>query len=395
MTNLALAGVKVLDLTQGIAGPYATKILAGFGAEVIKIENPNKGDVARRMGPFLHDEPHSEKSGLFIYLNGNKKSVTLNLKTTTGVHIFNKMAAKSDIIIESFKPGTMERFSLGYDNLHKIKPSLVVTSISNFGQNGPYRNFKSGHLVAWGMSGGRYNDGEPGKRPVQGPGWITHYITGLFAIAGTATALYHARRTYDGQHVDISMMEAIMMVTTYPAVAQSYLGVPYNSISLAPELMKCKDGYVGINSWGIAQWKTMCVFLGMPELAEDPLLQNDKSIREHQDLIRAAFAEKIAKREKKELFESAGGWHVPISLPLTTKEILESPQHISRNYFDNIDHPLIGKVTMPGAPFKMTATPWRSEKAAPLLGQHNKEVYSQMLRYTVDDLKRLKEGGVI
>ena len=162
MMEEALAGIKVIDLTHYIAGPYCTRLLGGFGANVTKIEKPGEGDPARRMGPFLNDEPGPEKSGLFLYLNSNKKGITLNLKSNTGVKIFKELVKDADIVVENFSPGVMARLGLDYQTLEKTNPRLVMTSISNFGQTGPYRDYKSAHITAWGMRGGRYTDGEPG-----------------------------------------------------------------------------------------------------------------------------------------------------------------------------------------------------------------------------------------
>ncbi len=182
MAEEALKGLKILDLTQGIAGPTCTRILAGFGADVVKIEKPREGDPARLIGPFLNDEPGTERSGLFLYLNNNKKSITLNLKSKTGRELFKDMVKDADAVIESYKPGTMSHMGLSYKVLEKINPHLVVTSISSFGQTGPYKDYKLTHLIAWGMSGGRFAHCDPpGNRPVLGGGWLTHYLAGIFS----------------------------------------------------------------------------------------------------------------------------------------------------------------------------------------------------------------------
>jgi crotonobetainyl-CoA:carnitine CoA-transferase CaiB-like acyl-CoA transferase len=371
-------------------------MLADFGADVIKIERPDGGDPARRLGPFLNDEPGPERSGLFFYLNNNKKSVTLNLKSATGVKIFKELAKDADVVVESFKPGTMARFGLDYQTLERINPKLVMTSISNFGQNGAYRDYKSNHLITWGMSGARYNDGEPGVKPVQAGGWLTHYIAGVQAVVGTATALYQRSETGSGQHVDISILESAILVTCYPTVAYSYFGVAHNAIS-RPYLgiFQCRDGHIGLNVYTLAQWEMMCAFFGMPELVKDPRFQNLADINLFLEAARAMFAPLVKERGKMELFQSGNEWRIPLALVPTTQEILDSPQHQARGFFEEVEHPVMGKVTMPGAPFKMMETPWQLRNRAPLLGEHNEEVYCHQLGYSKDNMVKLREGGII
>ncbi len=410
MAEQALAGIKVLDLSHHIAGPYCTRILAGFGADVIKIEKPGEGDPARNMEPFLNDEPGPERSGLFLYLNSNKKSITLNLRSNTGLKIFKELAKDADLVVESFSPGVMDRFGLGYPVLKEINPGLVMTSISNFGQTGPYRDYKSSHLIAWGTSGGRYGYCEPaGNRPVQGGGWLTHYITGVFGLIGAATALYHRNESGNGQHVDVSMLTSVMLTSLHTAVVHSYrkknLGtdvltpseqVPYGYGITPLGILPCKDGYIGVNALTEAQWELICAFFGMPELLEDPKFQRKiGGIREHLDEAAALFSPQLMEWDRLELFHSGVEWRIPFGLVQTTEEILDSPQHKARKYFEEVDHPVMGKVTMPGAPFKMMETPWQLKNPAPLLGEHNEEVYCQRLGYTKDDLVRLREQGVI
>ena len=396
ITKQALAGVKVLDLSHCIAGPYCTKLLAGFGADVLKIEKPAEGDPARHMGPFLDDQPGPERSGLFLYLNSNKKSITLNLKTKAGVKIFKELAKGADVVVESCRPGVMERLGLDYQSLEKMNPRLVMTSVSDFGQTGPYRDYKSSHLIAWGMSGGRYNDGEPGKRPVVTGGWLSEYIAGVFGAAGTATALFQRNKTGSGQHVDISLLESMMLMPIYPAVHYSYSNAIHTGggkarVGISP----CKDGYIGLMIYQLMHWQMMCAFFGMPELAEDPKFQTVKDVIEHLDEARAIMAPLVKDREKMELFQSGNEWRIPFALVPTTQEVLDSPQHQARGFFEEVDHPVMGKVTMPGAPFKMDKTPWQLKSPAPFLGEHNEEIYCRLLGYSKEDLVRLTGQGVI
>jgi len=375
MTQQALDGVRVLDLTQGIAGPYCTRLLAGFGAEVMKIEKPGGGDPARGIGPFLNDEPGPERSGLFLYLNGNKKSIILDLKSRAGVEAFRELARDADIVIEGFRPGVMDRLGVGYEELKKLNPGLVMTSISNFGQTGPYRDYKSNHLIAWGMAGGYYTQGTPGERPHQAGGWITHCIAGVHAAAGTALALYRRNETGQGQHVDVSIHESMVLAPTYPAVVSSYRGEVYNRIGMCYlGIMPCKDGYISLNIYTMRHWEMICSFFGMPELLEDPRFETQVGVNTNVVEARKFFYSSVKEWEKDKLFQAGNEWRIPFGLVPTTKEVLQSPQHQARGFFETVDYPVIGEVTMPGAPFKMTDTPWRQRSPAPLLGEHTEAI---------------------
>jgi crotonobetainyl-CoA:carnitine CoA-transferase CaiB-like acyl-CoA transferase len=398
---MALAGVRVVDLTHCIAGPYCTKLLAGFGADVIKIERPGTGDPARGVGPFLDDEPGPERSGLFLYLNSGKKGITLNLKSSAGVRILKELVEKADVVVESFRPGVMKRLGLDYSSLQKISPHLIMTSISNFGQTGPYRDYKSAHIVTWGMSGA-----EPMRRPTQGPGWVTHCMAGVHAAVGTAFALYERRQSGHGQQVDVSMLESAMLLTLYPATRDSYAqaevspagyGVKdLNRISTAfLQTFPCRDGVIGLNAYQMVHWQQMCAFFGVPELLQDPRFESMGGIIQHLDEARAVFAPLVKDRQKMELLHSGQEWRMPFAVAETTEDICRSPQHQARGFFMEIEHPVMGRVTMPGAPFKMMRTPWQLRGPAPLLGQHNEEVYCGQLGYSRAELVTLREQGVI
>jgi crotonobetainyl-CoA:carnitine CoA-transferase CaiB-like acyl-CoA transferase len=396
MTEQALSETKVLDLTHYIAGPYCTRLLAGFGAEIIKIERPDGGDPARRIGPFLNDEPGAERSGLFLYLNSGKKSITLNLKSDSGVKIFKELVRDADVVVENFAPRVMPSLGLDYEVLSRINPQLVMTSVSNFGQTGPYRDFKSSHLVAWGMSGGRYADGEPGKKPVQGGGWLSHYIAGLYGAIGTANALYQSRATGKGQPVDISIFELMLFQSPFPPVVYSYQGVVHAATTRARiGVFECQDGYVGLNVYTMLQWEMLCTMLGLSDYLQDPNSPKLGDVRERYDEVRALFSPIVKEKTREELFQMGTEWRVPISFVPTTAEILESPQHRERGFLEEVDHPVMGKVTMPGAPFKMSETPWQMKNPAPWLGEHNEDIYCHRLGYSKDELVRLRERGVV
>ena len=207
LTQYALSDIRILDFTQNIAGPYCTKLLADYGAEVIKVERPGVGDGARRIGPFPKDTPHPEKSGTFLHLNTNKRSITLDLTTDEGRQTALDLAARADAVVESFRPGTMDSFALGYDALSEVNPKLVMTSISNFGQTGPYRDWRGSEIIFYGMGGELYSTGVSEKEPLKLGGTVGLYQAGTVAAYSTLGAIFAARDQANGQRVDVSIME--------------------------------------------------------------------------------------------------------------------------------------------------------------------------------------------
>lgn len=203
----ALSDLRVLDLTWYIAGPYCTKLLADYGAQVIKVERPGRGDPARRMGPFPNDEPHPEKSGLFLYLNTNKKSVTINLKSTTGIELLRELVREADVLVENFAPRVMPSLGLSYHMLSNINPALVMVSISNFGQIGPYRDYRASELILYGIGGAMNATGTLDGGPLKLGGNVVQYQAGVVAAVATMGAVLASRFRGVGQHVDISIIE--------------------------------------------------------------------------------------------------------------------------------------------------------------------------------------------
>ena len=400
MLEQALSGVKVLDLTWYIAGPYCTKLLADHGADVLKIERPGEGDPARRIGPFLDDEPHSEKSGLFLYLNTSKRSITLNLKTRAGVKLFKELAREADVMVENYSPGTMARLGLGYEALEKLNPKLVMTSLSNFGQTGPYRDYKSAHLVHNAMGGWMYSIGEPHREPLQVGGWFAHYVAGVCAAVATAGALYHQRETGEGQYIDLSMMECMIPIHIANMVMTPYLGwsrkrVGNIIVTGFGYLASCQDGYLGVNAWTPQQWEELCRFIGMPEIIDEPKYRAPTGRRDYAREITARIDPWFRDKKKEETFYAAQERRVPFGLAPTTEELLNLVQLKAREWFVDVEHPVTGTVPYPGAPFKMSETPRRLRRSAPLLGEHNWEVYGKQLGHSREDLVRLKERGAI
>ena len=399
----ALSDVRVLDLTHYVAGPYCTKLLADYGAEVVKIEKPGEGDGARRMGPFLGDGPHPEKSGLFLHLNTSKKGITLNLKTRTGIEIFKKLVKDVDILVENFEPRVMTSLGMDYETLADINPRLVMTSISNFGQTGPYRDYKTTELVVFAMGPHMFVEGEPDRQPLKYPGYKAQYLAGTNAAAVTMGALFGSKATGEGQQVDVSIMECL---SSPPEGAAGVIN--YDFCGREPDrpgwrreggypwgIYPCKDGYVFI--WGIVPmfWPRTVQFLDMPELSEDPRFATPQARREHHRDFDAIFMPWLMERTQQEVVSSAQAHRLPCTPVYTIDGVVKDAQSKARGFFVEIEHPVAGKITYPGLPFRLPETPSQPQRPAPLLGQHNREVYRERLGYTGEELVRLRQLGVI
>lgn len=399
----ALSDVKVLDLTHYIAGPYCTKLLADYGADVIKVERPGVGDGARGLGPFYRDESHPERSGLFLHLNTNKKGVTLNLKSETGKKIFKELVKNVDIVVENFSPHVMPELGLDYKILKEVNPKLVMTSISNFGQTGPYRDFKASDIILFGMGGDMHGSGLPDREPVKYAMNVILYQAGAIAAPATMAGFYAARYQGIGQHIDISIVEELahgMDLRSTHLVAYAYTGeinprLPENWMAYPAGTYPCKNGYFRITG-GWQYWDKLTKMMGEPEFLKDPkwktpTAQSDSDLRQEFEAFFIGWLMQYTKEELWVIGQSAG---LPCS-PLYTVEDLLNDQHFNgRGAFAEIYHPEVGKVKYPGRPFIMSRTPWAIQRPAPLLGQHNEEVYSQ-LGYSKDDLVKLRETGVI
>lgn len=394
-----LADVKVLDLTHYIAGPYCTKMLADYGAEVIKIERPCGGDGARRLMPFYKDDPHPEKSGLFLYLNTNKKGVTLNLKSDRGKLIFKELVKDADILVENFSPGVMPSLGIEYGTLEKINPRLVMTSISNFGQTGPYRNFKATEIVLDGMGGWSAIVGQPDREPLKPGGNQAQFVSGLFGSIATVSAFYGQLNSGVGQHIDISIMDAVlyiqMNITVYYAydkVAPKRIG---NRVAPFPSgILPCKDGYIGAVTVTAEKWPVLCEWMGMPELINDPRFKTADDRAMNIEELDAVMIPWLMEHTQEELFREGQRRNLPFGIPASAKMLVESEHLKARGYFVEVDHPMTGKIVYPGAQVKMGELPYRLNRA-PLLGEHNEEVYCGRLGLSKDDLVRLREQGVI
>jgi len=382
MEDTALKTLKVIDLTQHIAGPYCTKLLADYGADVIKVERPDGGDPARRMGPFPDHEPHPEKSGVFLYLNTNKRGVTLDIKSEVGRDALLRLVQDADVLVESYSPRVMASLGLDYLTLSQVNPNLIMTSVSSFGRSGRYRDYRATELVLYSLCGMAYMTGGYHREPVKHGYNQSQYLGGLAAASGTIAALLGLWRGGKGQQVDVSILECVISTLFTTLLDYTYAGMvsrrqPLEGSSLRyPALTK--DGYILPTPGVMGDWDTYAAMAEVPEL-QDPKFATpaDRQLRSEEvdKLLKAKWLEKTAD----EWFHHAQEWRFPFAPVNTMQDISGSPQLKGRGYFVEFPHPVVGALRYPGAPFQMSETPRRQEKAAPTLGQHNEEVFGGAL----------------
>jgi crotonobetainyl-CoA:carnitine CoA-transferase CaiB-like acyl-CoA transferase len=401
MSEQAFKKVVILDCTEGIAGGYCTKLLADFGATVIKIEKPGTGDTTRRMGPFLNDEPDKEKSGTFFYLNTNKKSITLNLETETGKNIFLKLLEKADVVVENFTPGKMAALGLSYESLAKNKPQIILTSISNFGQTGPYRDYKATNLVTFGLSGAMYTSRpatHTSSRPVVEGGQQAEFTTGLLSFSATVAAFINTIDTGKGTWIDMSAQECLASTLGANISEYPYLGLSRKTNPFAIHgypigySVPCKDGWISLTP-GLGGAPNIPLLIEQPELLEDPLFTKPAQRMAEPEKFDALLTPWLKEHTKWEITKQAQELKLAFTPVLTPGELEDDEQLKAKGFFMKTQHPVMGEVTYPGDPMKLSETPARVGKA-PLLGEDNVTIYNG-LGYSKADLVTLTEQKII
>lgn len=377
----ALDNVVVLDLTHHIAGPYATRLMADFGADVIKVERPG-GDIARGLGPFK-GEPHPERSGLFFYLNCNKRSVVLDLKRPEGKSALASLAKRADLVIESFAPGTMEKLGLGYDFFRSIRPDLPLISVSNYGQNGPYRDYRATELVLYGFAGEMYSMGLTEREPVKMAGAAALFESGAAISVALMAALFSSKRHGIGQQVDVSLAETHFggvdrrhaTAIAYQFSGRKTLRAATAGAGMPQGIYPVQDGYVDFTNAGLRPDR-IADMLGHAQWLDDPRF-NDPIQRMDPFVIEewnAYFLGWCLERTKREVWAEARRANV-LCGPLFTMEDLFSDSHFrDRGFWTSAHHPDIGEIEMPGRPFIMGKGGWQLRRPAPRIGEHTTEV---------------------
>jgi crotonobetainyl-CoA:carnitine CoA-transferase CaiB-like acyl-CoA transferase len=394
-----LTGYRILDLA-GPLGFHCTKLLADMGADVVKIEPPS-GDEARRYPPFKGDLPHPEKSLYFLHFNTNKRGITLDLGAPEGRSIFLELARKADVILETFRPGRMDELGIGYDTLRAQNPGLVYAAITAFGQSGPWRDYKANDMAGLALGNLLYLAGEPGEPPLQPPGEIAYGMASTYGAFATAVALYHRLESGKGQYIDVSMHECAGHIAGYFIPTYGYTGQKPARASRKGEETDLydpyptKNGYVRIFIIPVEQWRRLVDWMGRPPSIAGPEFEKMAYRRKNPEPVHKAISEFCRRRTKEELYEEGQKRRIAVTPINTVGEFINSPQTQARETFTALEHPVIGPYAHFGPVPRLSETPGRLRRTAPLLGEHNEEIYCGELGMTTDDLVALRVSGVI
>lgn len=392
-----LTGIRVLDLTRALAGPYCTMMLGDMGAEVIKIESPDGGDDSRAWAP-----PYiGQESAYYLSCNRNKKSMTLNLRSDAAKKILIDLIKISDIVVENFRPGVMTKMGFPYETLKAINPRVIFCSITGFGSKGPESQKPGFDLIAQGMSGFMSFTGEVGGGPVKVGVAIADINSGMFAAYGILSALYHRERTGQGQMVETSLFETMIAQLTFQAgrfFATGEAPKPEGNRHplIAPyESFPCADGFINIAAANDSLFAKTCEAIGLPECPKDPrFLNNGLRVKNREALLAAMEAQtKTFKlKDLQKILDAAGVPNGPI---WSVGQTLTSEQAYALEMVKEMDHPTCGKIKVTGVPVKLSHTPGGVELPPPTLGQHTEEVLTKALGYSTAEVERLKKEKVI
>jgi len=396
----ALSDVRVVDLTHFIAGPYATKLLADMGADVIKVEPP-WGEEGRKLGP--HRAGAADRGGLFAFLNLNKRGATLNLKHERGRELIGCLLDGADLLIENFAPGRLAALGLAADELIAKFPKLSVVSISNFGQDGLERDGKLNDLVLFARGGWTFPVGERDREPLTPPGSLAQYVAALYGAIAAVQAL--AARDLGlgrGQPIDVSILEATVATMIYETVTFQYSGIlrerAGKRFAVGPFLivtLKCKDGYAGLHCVTDKQFEGLCDLMGRRELASDPRFNTALNRMINNDILLQIAEEFFLGRERKWLYREGQRRAIPLVPIPSVAEVLEWEQTRARDYFEMIDDPVLGKFRVPGTPLRLTSHRPEVSRPAPKLGEHNREIFGERLGLSDSAIETLKRAGTI
>ena len=398
-----MEGLRVLEFGEYLSAAYTARLLGDYGADVIKIERYPAGDVARRHGPFPGDAPHLEKSGLHLYINANKRGITLNPETATGRDLLRRLLEHVDILVENNPRARLEEWGLDYESLREVNPGLIMTSVTVFGHQGPYRDYKGYALTATAASGVAFRMGDHERHPITMPYDRADYWGGMHAAAGTMTAVMARERTGAGQHVDVSTADAVNTIIN-PLDYINYADVgayPKREghrvlIQYPFTVLPCKDGYVAMMVAQDRHWQRFVEGMGNPEWASQPRFQDRFAMgTEYPDETDAMLAPFLMSITKREFWDLCRERNLPWQPVYTIEEVMESEQLEYRGYWRKIDHPDAGEWTYPGPPFKLTETPGEIGRRAPRLGEHNQEVYGGLVGLSNVELTRLRQAGII
>ncbi len=398
--SLPLAGIRILEAATMVAGPFCGKLLAALGAEVIKLEPPSVGDPSRRRGPFPGDVPHLERSGEFLYLSTGKKSITLNLEDAHGKLLLPRLADQVDVLIHDFQPAKAAGLGINAKYFAEANPDSIIAALTPFGSSGPYADYFAGHInvfhgggEGWLLPNGLALDTFPDRPPLMAGSDMAFYQGGLTAALGVLAVVFAKRSGAPGQAVDASMQEAQLAVGYMPMQrleAEGLVEDRFSRFFRVGGVMPAQDGYVELLTLEPRQWESLAHMLGDPDWAAPEKFQEPAKFGPE---INAGIKNWSMKHTKEWLYQEGQRYGVPIAPYFTPGEVFNSRQQREREFFTAIDHPEAGSLEYPGLPFRIGNSPLTLDRA-PLLGEHNREVY-EGLGYTGSDLTELARAGVI
>lgn len=392
-----LDDLLVLDLSQGIAGPLCARLLGDHGARVIKVEPPG-GEEARRFPPFAGNDPHPEKSLFHLLLNLNKQGLTLDTSRPEGVDILRRLALQADIIVESFTPGHLASLGLDHASLERENPGLVMTSITPFGQTGPYSRYKGGEIVAYATSGIMTISGEAHREPLQHGGFPALFEAGINGLLATNVALLTRDIDGRGQHVDVSVQEVVasslIVSQPYYSFAGGVQGRRLAEGSNFGNVMPCKDGHFVAQPGGGATWDNIADFFGVPELKEHRFADLDERVHNGAEMD-AMILDAIKDRTMAEMFTTAAEkYRMLIGIVQTPQDLATCPQLEARGFYEEVDHPVVGRIRVPFRLWNMSEGAATCRAPAPLLGQHNAAILGE-LGYSPEEVADLGARGIV
>ncbi|MBN1180307.1 MAG: CoA transferase [Anaerolineae bacterium] len=400
----ALEGIKVLDLTRALAGPYCAMMLGDLGADVIKVERPVYGDDSRGWGPPFVGAPYGPypgESAYFISTNRNKRSVTVNFKAAEGQAIVRALAAACDVLVENFRTGTLDEMGLGYDDLHALNPRLVYCSISGYGRTGPYAE-RPGYDFIIQAEGGLMGITGPVEGPPSRLGIpIIDITAGMFAASAVLAALHARERTGEGQLVDVSLLDASVALLTNVASNTLVGGMPPRRLgnahpNITPyEAFPARDRWFALAAANEGQWAVLCRAIGCPELKDDPRFATNVERVAHRAELLEALNAVFATRNAAEWMEVLSAAGLPCGPINAIDDVFAHPQAEARELAIETEHPTAGTVKTTGFPYKLSHTPAAIRRPPPRLGEHTADVLTELLGYAAEDVAALKERNVI
>ena len=392
----ALSNIRILDLTRVLAGPYASMILGDMGADIIKIERPDTGDDSRSFGPYVNGE-----SAYFMSINRNKRSMTLNLKTDEGKKLLLDMIEKVDVVMENFRPGTMEKLGLGYETLKEINPRLIYAAMSGFGHTGPYSQRPAYDGVVQAMGGIMSITGEEGGKPTRVGPSIGDLAAGMFGAIGILGALTSRNETGTGQKVDVAMLDCQVAllenaVARYVISGETPKPAGNRHSSIVPfEPFETEDGEIMIAAGNDALWQKLCIAMDKENILEDERFSTNPLRNDHYETLRPLIADVIKTRKTSQWQDTLDQAGVPNGPINTIDKVMEDPQVMARNMILEVDHPIAGTVKVPGSPIKMSDNKDEIRMPSPVLGQHTEEILKEVLNLTDTEINVLKDTKVL